>query len=98
MNFPVSYLRILFELLIFSIHPLPVDIEIPSYGVDGEYRMQIHCCSPPTSHRHVHAKPRCSKQGENRHCVRLQSPNVDNTRNDADIYYVRDFNNRQFGR
>ncbi|KAH3855131.1 small conductance calcium-activated potassium channel protein-like [Dreissena polymorpha] len=39
MNFPVSYLTILFELLICSIHPIPVDIEIPSYGVNGEYRM-----------------------------------------------------------
>lgn len=39
MDFPTSYLKILLELLICIIHPIPGDIEVPSYGVDGKYRM-----------------------------------------------------------
>ncbi|XP_060600485.1 small conductance calcium-activated potassium channel protein 2-like isoform X3 [Ruditapes philippinarum] len=39
MHFPVSYLKIVLELLLCSIHPIPGDIRVPAYGVDGRYRM-----------------------------------------------------------
>ena len=39
MRFPVSYLKILLEMIICVIHPLPGDIQVASYGVDGKYKM-----------------------------------------------------------
>lgn len=39
MNFPWSYLKVLLELSICCIHPFPGNTNIPSYGVDGQYRM-----------------------------------------------------------
>ncbi|KAL4235116.1 hypothetical protein ACF0H5_006754 [Mactra antiquata] len=39
MDFPFSYLKVLLELLVCSIHPIPGNIVVPSYGVDGQYRM-----------------------------------------------------------
>lgn len=39
MDFPFSYLKILLELIICSIHPIPGNIVVPAYGVDGKHRM-----------------------------------------------------------
>ena len=39
MNFPWTYLKILLELVVCALHPLPGNILIPAYGVDGTYHM-----------------------------------------------------------
>ncbi|XP_052817839.1 small conductance calcium-activated potassium channel protein 2-like isoform X4 [Mya arenaria] len=39
MNFPMTYLKILTELVVCLIHPIPGNTTVPAYGVDGQYRM-----------------------------------------------------------
>lgn len=39
MDFPMSYLKILLELLVCSVHPLPGDIQVPSYDIKGQYKL-----------------------------------------------------------
>lgn len=39
MNFPWTYLKIILELVVCALHPLPGNILIPSYGVNGTTRM-----------------------------------------------------------
>jgi len=38
-DFPWTHLKILSELVVCSIHPIPGDIKVPAYGVDGQTRM-----------------------------------------------------------
>lgn len=39
MDFPKAYIAIFIELLVCSVHPIPGNVEIVSYGIDGNYRM-----------------------------------------------------------
>ena len=39
MDFPWTYLKVLLELFVCCVHPIPGNILVPSYGVDGKYRM-----------------------------------------------------------